>query len=447
MPLTSEILRVPSLGPRMVRSPLHLSTVKDDGLGDFVPDETRVLARIEVLPGEACQYEQGFEKAGPREHIFFDPRRVKASIVTCGGLCPGMNNVIRSAFLELHFRYGVSEVLGIQYGYEGLNPAKAQPPIRLTPEVVERIHNQGGTILSSSRGAQDIGVMVDFLQQEGISILLAVGGDGTQRGAHQIAAEICRRGLPIAVVGIPKTIDNDLPLVWRSFGYGTALEKAREAINCAHTEAHDAPNGVGLVKLMGREAGFIAAGATVASQEANFTLIPEVPFPLEGEGGLLDALRKRLLARRHAVIVVAEGAGQHLFACQRTECDASGNAKLNDSGVFLRDRIIEHFKSIGMPVNMKYIDPSYIVRSVPANSDDALLCDQMARTAVHAAMAGKTDVLIGLEHNQFLHVPISTAVATKKRLSPESELWTAVLESTGQPHWAHCVVGSPLTSL
>jgi 6-phosphofructokinase 1 len=435
--MTPESLIVPNLGPCKVRSPLHLSTVQEDGLGDFVPDATRVLAQIEVLPGEARSYEQGFEKAGPREHIFFDPAKSKAAIVTCGGLCPGMNNVIRSAFLELYFRYGVPEVWGIQYGYEGLNPAKAQAPIRLTPDVVERIHYQGGTILSSSRGPQDIGVMVDTLHNMGINMLFTVGGDGTQRGAHHIAAEACRRALPIAVVGIPKTIDNDLPYVWRSFGYSTALEKAREAIVCAHTEAHDAPNGVGLVKLMGRNAGFIAAGATVASQEANFALVPEVAFPLEGKGGLLDALHQRLLARRHAVIVAAEGAGQHLFPAERTERDASGNPKLNDIGVLLRDRIVEHFKSIAMPVNIKYIDPSYIVRSVPANSDDALLCDQMARAAVHAAMAGKTDVLIGLEHNQLLHVPIATAVATKKRMSPESQLWTAVLEATGQPHWGH----------
>jgi 6-phosphofructokinase 1 len=401
-----------------------------------VPDTARVLCQIEMLAGETCRQDCAFEKAGPREHLFFDPRTVKAAIVTCGGLCPGMNNVIRAAYLELHHRYGVPEILGIQYGYEGLNPAVAQPPIRLTPEVVERIHNQGGTILSSSRGPQDIGVMVDYVSREGINMLFTVGGDGTQRGAHQIAEEVCRRRLKIAVVGIPKTIDNDLPFVWRSFGYGTALEKAREAINCAHTEAHDAPNGIGLVKLMGREAGFIAAGATLASQEANFTLIPEVPFPLEGEGGLLDALRKRLLARRHAVIVVAEGAGQHLFDKARTERDASGNLKLNDIGVFLRDRIVQYFKTADMPANVKYIDPSYIIRSVPANSDDALLCNSMARAAVHAAMAGKTGVLIGVEHSVFIHVPIATAVATKKRLSPEDPLWTSVLESTGQPHWA-----------
>jgi 6-phosphofructokinase 1 len=278
-------------------------------------------------------------------------------------------------------------------------------------------------------------VIVDFLQSQGINLLFCLGGDGTQRGAHTIAEEVCRRRAPIAVVGIPKTIDNDLPFVWRSFGYGTALEKAREAINCAHTEARGAPNGIGHVQLMGRNAGFIAAGAALASQEANFVLVPEVRFPLEGPGGLLDALRKRIEARRHAVIVVAEGAGQEYFACEKGDCDASGNRKLQDIGVFLRDKIAQYFKAAGIAINMKYIDPSYIIRSVPANSDDALLCDAMARHAVHAAMAGKTDVLIGVEHGQFLHIPICTAVARKKYLSPESEFWLRVIESTGQPTW------------
>jgi 6-phosphofructokinase 1 len=329
----------------------------------------------------------------------------------------------------------VPEVLGINYGYQGLNPAKAVPPIRLTPEFVERIHNLGGTVLSSSRGPEDPVVVVDYLQREGINMLFCVGGDGTQRGAHAIATEVSRRGVPIAVVGIPKTIDNDLPFVWRSFGYGTALEKAREAINCAHTEAHDAPNGIGLVKLMGREAGFIAAGASLASQEANFTLIPEIPFPLEGENGFLEALRRRLLARRHAVIVVAEGAGQSWFQCDRSDCDASGNVKLKDIGLFLKEKIAAYFKAADIPINIKYIDPSYIIRSVPANSDDSLLCDGMARNAVHAAMAGKTDMFIGQVNGAYVHVPIATAVAQKKRLSPESEMWIGVLEATGQPNW------------
>jgi 6-phosphofructokinase 1 len=434
--LTPKDFNVSTLGPATNRSPLGLSTVKGDGLGDFVPDTARVHYQIETEAGQARRTELTIEKAGPREKIFFEPSRCKAAIVTCGGLCPGLNNVIRSIFLQLHHRYGVPTVLGVRYGYQGLNPAKGPAPLLLTPEYVERIHNLGGTVLRSSRGPEEPAVIVDYLQSQGINLLFCVGGDGTQRGTHAIFMEAQRREAAIAVVGIPKTIDNDLPFVWRSFGYGTALEKAREAINCAHTEARDAPNGIGLVKLMGRNAGFIAAGAALASQEANFVLIPEVGFPLEGPGGFLDALQKRIAARRHAVIVVAEGAGQHLFDCESCECDASGNRKLQDIGVFLRDKIAAHFRAANIAINMKYIDPSYIIRSGPANSDDALLCDGMARHAVHAAMAGKTDVLIGLEHGQFLHIPICTAVARKKHLLPEDEFWLRVIESTGQPAWA-----------
>jgi len=435
MTIAAEGLQVSTLGPPRVLSPLGLSTVAGDGLGDFVADATRVLYRIERGSRETLREDLTLEKAGPREYLFFDPPRTRAAILTAGGLSPGLNNVIRSAFLELHWNYRVPEVWGIRYGYQGLNPNHGQSPIRLTVELVDHIHKHGGTILGTSRGPEDPAVMVDFLHQRQINILFCVGGDGTQRGAHQIAEEARRRGLPIAVVGIPKTIDNDLPLVWRSFGYATALEKAREVIDGAHMEARSALNGIGLVKLMGREAGFIAAGATLASQEVNFTLIPEIPFPLEGEEGLLGVLRKRLLARGHAVIVAAEGAAQHLIPGQRTERDASGNLKLQDVGLFLKDRIGAYFAAEKIPVNLKYIDPSYIIRSVAANSDDSLLCDALGRHAVHAAMAGKTDVLIGLWHNVFLHVPIPLVNSQQRRLSPESEMWLGVLQATGQPRW------------
>ncbi len=433
--LTPQSFTVTNLGPATVPSPLALSNTKGEQICDFVPDEARLFYEIETTPGRSPRTDLLVEKAGPRAKIFFEPQKCKAAIVTCGGLCPGLNNVIRSMFLELHHRYRVPAVLGIRYGYQGLNPAKGPPPRPLTPEYVEHIHNYGGTVLRSSRGPEDPTVIVDFLASSGVNLLFCVGGDGTQRGTNSIATEALRRGAKIAVVGIPKTIDNDLPFVWRSFGYGTALEKAREAINCAHTEARDAPNGIGLVKLMGRHAGFIAAGAALASQEANFVLIPEIEFPLDGPGGFLDALHRRIEARQHAVVVVAEGAGQHLFADEQTARDASGNRKLHDIGVYLRDRIAAYFKAASVEINMKYIDPSYIIRSVPANSDDSLLCDAMARHAVHAAMAGKTDVLIGVEHAQFLHIPICTAVAQKKSLQPNGEFWLRVLETTGQPVW------------
>lgn len=405
-----------------------------DHLGEcLIPSPIgRRVADLITLPGSEGGPPVVFEKAGPREKIFFDPSRTRAAMVTCGGLSPGLNNVMRSIFLELHYHYGVPEVLGIRYGYAGLDPANGHEPVAFTKEFVHGIHGKGGTVLGTSRGPVDPAVALDFLESRGINVLFCIGGDGTQRGAHRLHEEAQRRGYPLAVVGVPKTIDNDIDFVWRTFGYSTAVEEAAHIIDSAHSEAKSVLNGVGLVKLMGREAGFLACGATLASQEVNFTLIPEVPFALEGENGFLEHLKRRLLLRRHAVVVLAEGAGQDLVAGGH-ELDKSGNLKLKDSGRELRRIIQEYFAKESIPVDVKYFDPSYIVRSRPANKDDALLCDQFARYAVHAAMAGRTDMLIGLWYNMFVHVSIPMATAQKRRVNPASEVWSAVLSSTGQP--------------
>lgn len=425
--LTREQLEVRNLGERAVESPLTLRRG-----GQFVPDVARLLHRIDFTPEEPINPEISLEKAGPRRRIFFQPDNVRAAIVTCGGLCPGLNNVIRSVFFELYHHYGVKRVVGVRNGYRGLNPDYEYPLLELSTEVVEHIHKLGGTLLGSSRGPQDPKVMVDFLEKEGINVLFCVGGDGTLRGAHAICEESSRRKLRLSIVGIPKTIDNDISFVWQSFGYITAVEKAREALDGAHAEAKASPNGISLVKLMGRDAGFIAAGATVASQEVNYTLIPEVPFRLEGEGGFLPHLKQRILARKHAVIVVAEGTGQDLLD-GKAEYDASGNLKQRDIGAFLKQQIHDYFCREGVPIVLRYIDPSYLIRSTPANTGDSLLCDQLARNAVHAAMAGKTDLIVGFWQNHFVYVPIDVVVKTKKRLREENELWAAVLEATGQP--------------
>lgn len=431
--ISPEQLEVTELGPREIPSPIELSKAKGDGIADYVHDRSRVLAYIEHDEGEVPAHDLVFERAGPREFLHFRPQYCRAAIVTCGGLSPGINNVIRSVHNELFYHYGVKDILGIRNGYQGLNPDYGLEPVELDPEMVSNIHKLGGTMLSSSRGPQDPAVMVKYLCSLGINMLFCVGGDGTQRGAHAIAQEALRQKAPLAVVGIPKTIDNDIHFVQRSFGYATALEKAREVLDGAHVEAKGAPNGLAIVKLMGRHAGFIAAGATIASQEVNCTLIPEIAFELEGDDGLLSFLRSRILRKKHAVLVVAEGAGQHLFEDETKERDASGNAKLRDIGIYLRDRIGEYFQAEGIPIAIKYFDPSYIIRSVPANSADSILCDQMARMAVHAAVAGKTDLLIGYIHNYFVHVPIALAIGSKKYLNPEGDLWMAVVASTGQP--------------
>jgi 6-phosphofructokinase 1 len=395
------------------------------GLSHTISDDVRIPEHIVVGANPGLQ----FELAGPRKKLFFDAKKTRAGIVTCGGLCPGLNNVIRSLFLELHYGYGVREVIGFRGGYSGLDPNCGTEPVRITPEFVESIHRKGGSILGSSRGPVDIGRAVDNLIGRDVNILFTVGGDGTQRGAHDLYQEARKRGHALSVVGVPKTIDNDVGFVSRTFGYLTAVEEAARVLDCAHTEVCSVPNGISVVKLMGRHAGFITAGAVVASQDVNFALIPEVPFKLEI---FLAALKERMLTKSHALIAVAEGAGQDLLGGDANERDASGNVKLKDIGPFLCDKIKSYFKTEGISVVIRYFDPSYQIRSRPANCEDALLCDLFARHAVHAAMAGKTGIVIGFLHERFIHVPIELLANHRKQLDPASGWWRSVLATTGQ---------------
>ena len=370
------------------------------------------------------------EAAGPRETIFHDPAWTRAGIVTCGGLCPGLNNVIKGLVQVLWFDYGVRNIFGIPYGYRGLNPVYGYSPIVLNPDVVDAIQDDGGTILGSSRGSQDPSVMVDTLMRLNINVLFCIGGDGTLRGAHAIAEEVKKRRQPISIIGIPKTIDNDLNRIDRTFGFETAVLSATDVITSAHNEANGAFNGLGLVKLMGRDSGFIAAYASLATTVVNFCLVPEVPFTLEA---LYKALENRYESgKTHAVIAVAEGAGQDLFAGQEERRDARGNVLKNDIGEFLTRKINEHFKSVGKEINIKYFDPSYMVRSIPAKGNDAIFCFQLAESAVHAGMAGKTDMVVGSMNNAFTHVPIEYAVNERKKINPNGTLWHAVLGVTRQ---------------
>jgi 6-phosphofructokinase 1 len=400
-----------------------------------IDDSARVPAHIVRNSRVPLRKVTWFELAGPRSKLFFNPRHVRAGIVTCGGLCPGLNDVIRSLFLELHHAYGVKEVLGFQWGYQGLVAGAADGPIRLTTQRVDGIQQHGGTILGTSRGPVDVKHAVDRLIQRKVNVLFTLGGDGTQRGARDLYLEAHRRGHSLAIVGIPKTIDNDVPFVARSFGYLTAVGEAARVLARAHTEARSVKNGIALVKLMGRHAGFIAAGATVANQDVNFVLVPEVPFALDGRHGLLAALEERIRKRSHAVIAVAEGAGQELLKVGESGRDASGNVRLKDVGIYLRERIEEYFKSRKIPTVMRYFDPSYFIRSSPASPEDSILCDRFARQAVHAAMAGKTGLMIGFLHERFMHVPIQMLSGQQKRIDPEGQAWSAVLAATGQPRY------------
>ena len=425
---------IPTLGEARIPSLLPYTHFTSGHVPVFLDNEF-----IDELEGKE-PIAASFEAAGPRRNLYFDSSKAKCAIVTCGGLCPGINDVIRALVMEAFHNYNVPAVLGIRYGLEGFIPKYGHDIVELTPHMVSDIHQFGGTILGSSRGPQSADDIVDALERLNVSVLFVIGGDGSMKAMNSIMVEVKKRNLRIAVIGIPKTIDNDINFISQSFGFETAVFKATEAIQCAHVEALGTRNSIGIVKLMGRESGFIAAHSTLALKEVNFVLIPEAPFVLEGEGGLLPALEARLKTRKHAVIVVAEGAGQHLLT-ESAETDASGNPILGDIGDFLRSEIKRYLKSKNMEHSIKFIDPSYIIRSVPANANDRVYCGFLGQNAVHAAMAGKTGMVVAKLMDRYVHLPLDLIIRKRQRLNPRSSYWRAVLESTGQIDLAGMVPG------
>ncbi len=433
--MESIITDIPTLGIAKIPTPVQKRADGSNGIS-FVSDDHRIIIEIDdhriarmVDDGQPLPC---FEMAGPRRQIFFDPSKLKCALVSCGGLCPGLNDIIRSIVLQLHYGYGVRNIFGIRYGLQGFIADYGHELMDLTPASVVNIHDRGGTVLGSSRGPQEIDEIIDSLERMNIGLVFMIGGDGTLTAAGRLAGAILERGLKIGVIGVPKTIDNDIFMVSRSFGFDTAVEVATQAIISANNEAEGYPNGIGLIKLMGRHAGFIAATAVLAQQDVNFVLIPEVDFDLDGPNGLLESLEKRLVERKHAVIVVAEGAGQKFFEHTHAEHDESGNIKLKDIGVYLKEAIGTYFAAKGIEISIKYIDPSYMIRSLPANANDRVFCNFLGRNAVHAGMAGKTDMLVGHWNNQFVHVPLQLIAGKRKNVTPNGSLWRSALEATGQ---------------
>ena len=433
--ITRHDFEIPTLGPAEIPSPLQ--RLRYDMDAEFMTDDNHRVLFDHSVEKVRDAMETGIdpvtiEHAGAREKIYFNPKSTICAVVTCGGLCPGLNDVIRGLVMTLNYSYGVRTIYGIPYGYEGFVAKYNHSPLNLTPDFVSDLNQDGGSVLGSSRGPQKASDIVDFLVEYRINVLFVIGGDGTLRGAQAIVEEVSKRDLKISVIGIPKTIDNDLEFMDKSFGFETAFAEAVRTVRCAHSEAKGYPNGVGLVKLMGRDSGFIAAFAALAENSVNYVLIPEVPFQLKGKHGLLSCLEDRLARRGHAVVVVAEGAGQHLMQAANGT-DASGNLKYGDIGPFLKREIEVHFKGNNKEINIKYIDPSYVIRSVPASPQDAIYCLRLAQNAVHAAMAGKTNMVVGRWHGHYVNLPISVVTARRRKVNPSGNLWVTVLEATGQP--------------
>ena len=437
MDVNGTDLAVKTLGECRVSSPLAHLLGERITSEHYLDENDRVLFddTLSMVSARGVPLDQlpSFEPAGPRRRIFFDPSKTRVGIVTCGGLCPGLNDVIRGLVVELNGHYGVRRIVGFRNGYQGFVASYGHDVLDLTPENVATINENGGTILGTSRGQQDPREIVDCLERLNIRVLFVIGGDGSLRGAGEISRVAAERGERIAVVGIPKTIDNDIPYIDQSFGFQTAMAKGAESIRAAHVEATSAPGGVGIVKLMGRHSGFIACYASLANSDADVVLIPEVGFQLDGEDGLLAYIHRRVAERGHAVVVVAEGAGQEHLDSAPAGADASGNTRLRDFSSLLTRRVTEYFTDAGSELNLKYIDPSYVIRSVPANPYDSVYCIRLAQAAVHAAMAGRTEMVVGRWRRRFVHLPIPVAVSRRNQVDPGGDLWMAVLETTGQP--------------
>jgi 6-phosphofructokinase 1 len=379
--------------------------------------------------------EVGFQIGGPRLHIAFNPSEVNVAIVTCGGLCPGLNVVIRELVMSLWYNYGVRKIFGIKYGYEGFQESNEW--IELSPSVVREIHYQGGTILGTSRGGFNGEKITETLQNKNINMVFAIGGDGTHRGINDLYKIFQKKKLKIAIAGIPKTIDNDIPLIDRSFGFESAVEQAVKVISSANTEAKSMKRGIGLVKLFGRECGFIALQASLASRDVNICLIPESSFYLYGKKGLLKFIFDRLELKNHCLIVVAEGAGLSIKEKPLNNTgalDKSGNIVLPDVGTVLKNEILQYAKENSIEISMKYIDPTYIIRSCSSNSFDTNYCSKLAQNAVHSVFSGFTNFTSGFIDNKPVIIPVDYLLTLGKRaIDIESDMdYLSLLASTGQ---------------
>eukprot|EP00281_Chroomonas_sp_CCMP1168_P020548 CAMPEP_0206235888 /NCGR_PEP_ID=MMETSP0047_2-20121206/13407_1 /ASSEMBLY_ACC=CAM_ASM_000192 /TAXON_ID=195065 /ORGANISM="Chroomonas mesostigmatica_cf, Strain CCMP1168" /LENGTH=524 /DNA_ID=CAMNT_0053660157 /DNA_START=35 /DNA_END=1609 /DNA_ORIENTATION=+ len=374
---------------------------------------------------ETCQW----LRAGPRREIYFRPSHVTAAIVTCGGLCPGLNNVIREITCTLLSTYGAKRVWGIPFGYRGFYDGEWRD---LTVKDVDQIHKRGGTVLGSSRGGHDLNKIMDSLISMKVNQVYVIGGDGTHRGANAISNEAKKRQIQMCVAGVPKTIDNDVAFIDKSFGFDTAVEAAVKVIQCALVEAQDAVNGIGIVKLMGRECGFVAMHATLAAGDVDVCLIPEVPFCKDE---LFAYVEKKLFQKGHCLIVVAEGAGQEFFEGIDLGTDLSGNKKLPDIGAYLKDESKSWFQNKGRSVNVRYIDPSYQVRSVPTVASDSIYCSALGSNVVHGAMAGLTGFSCGKVNDRYCYIPIDEMCDPKRtvRVSQQNRFYMRMLRQTGQP--------------
>ena len=223
MPKRGYNFEIPVIGQARIDSPVQMSKTYGDKIVNYVREDEYILYDVKSKKGAGASQGRfnllSSESRSPGKNLFPSRSCARGGCKPCGGLCPGLNNVIRSVVRTLWYQYGVRRITGIRNGYRGFLPQYNLPIKELNPDVVDDIHYMGGTILGSSRGGANIEEIVDAIERLNLNMLFTIGGDGTTKGALAIAAEIEKRNLKVAVIGIPKTIDNDLSFIQRSFGF------------------------------------------------------------------------------------------------------------------------------------------------------------------------------------------------------------------------------------
>ena len=400
---------------KKIKNPLKNNDAFKDSY--FVEEDT--LIKTNIIKTTDSDEENYFVRAGPRKEIAWDPIHTKVAIVTCGGLCPGLNTVIRELYITLHHKYGVKFVYGVKNGYKGFYSDNL---VRLDDDIIRDIHHKGGSILGTSRGGTDVKKIVDSIAHRGISHLYAIGGNGTQKGLFEINKEIKKRGLCVSVVGIPKTIDNDLCIIDKSFGFDTSVQEAQRAIQAAKVEIEAFNNAVGIVKVMGRNSGFIAMYSSLASKDVDCCLIPEIPFDIEYDHGVLHYIKECLHKKDKILIVVSEGAGQHYI-------NDPVNKNLNDFGIWLCEVVRSNVPN----VCIKYIDPTYTIRAITPNASDSIYCTILAQSAVHGAFCGYTNFIVGPVNGKHAYIPLQMAIHETNTVSEDDRMWFRLISANGQP--------------
>ena len=429
--ITADDLAIARLGERTIDTPLRDLLGGREESVHYVTETDRVL--LDDTLGVAKRRSAGtpaelpaFNPGGPREKLYFEPSTVTAAIVTCGGLCPGLNNVVRALVLQLANAYGVKSILGFRNGYSGLTDTSA--PLALTPELVRDIHNRGGTILGTSRGGQEPAAMVDTLARHRVDMLFVIGGDGSLRGAQKIAAKpppatAARRG------GHPEdhrqrhSVDRPELRLPDRVRPRRRVDPRRAHRGRVHRRRRGTGQADGPAQRLHRLLCDTRQPRSRLRPDPRSLLparqLPALPAQARRSAGARSRGRRR---------------GRRAGAVPRSaETDASGNARLGDIGALLRERVTAHFAQHGTPLSLRYVDPGYAIRSVPANAFDAVYCARLAQAAVHAGMAGFTSMVVARWHGRFIHLPIALATATRNQVDPHGDLWMSVLEATGQP--------------